>query len=412
LAAILSRPKKCSQIFSEIIVVIILKGNIMKKQAILAIILTCLMNIANAQWQHGAVWAIAASGDNIFAGTASKGVFLSSDNGSTWAARNSGLSNTIVNAITVYRGNIFAGTNGGIFLSSNNDTSWTDSGLKNVIVMAIAACDSNIFAGTGGSGVFYSSDSGKSWTSINNGLTNLNIATLTLNGDSIYTGTFDGGVFYSSNKGGNWSNIGLKTNSVFAIALIGNQIFAGTYNHGVYMSANNGVSWTKLNNSFSNLTVNCFAFSGSILFAGSYGKGVYYTLNNGIDWQPIKAGSANLDGHCLATSGNNICIGTEGGAFVHPISVITALPTGANSYEGNILAYPNPVNNILRIKSVGINNFNESTISFYNIEGQKLLEQKINKDMTEIDVSKLTKGIYILKQNDRNCLQVVKLVKE
>jgi photosystem II stability/assembly factor-like uncharacterized protein len=214
--------------------------------------------------------------------------------------------------------------------------------------MAIAACDSNIFAGTYGGGVFYSSDSGKSWTAINNGLTNLNIATLTLNGDSIYAGTFDGGVFYSSNKGGNWSNIGLKTNSVFAIALIGSQIFAGTYNHGVYMSANNGVSWTKLNNSFSNLTVNSFAISGSIFFAGSYGKGVYYTLNSGIDWQPVKAGSANLNGHCLATSGNNICIGTDGGAFVQPISVITAVATGTNSYVPVKFAlyqnYPNPFN--------------------------------------------------------------------
>jgi hypothetical protein len=178
------------------------------------------------------------------------------------------------------------------------------------------------------------------------------------------------------------------------------------------MSANNEESWTKLNNSFSNLTVNSFAFSGSILFAGSYGKGVYYTLNNGIDWQPIKAGSANLYGHSLATSGNNICIGTDGGAFVQPISEIMTAVSGTNSYEGNILAYPNPVNNIRRIKTEGINTFNESAISLYTIKGQKLLEQKINQDIIEIDVSKLKKSVYILKQNDRNSPQVVKLVKE
>jgi hypothetical protein len=32
--------------------------------------------------------------------------------------------------------------------------------------------------------------------------------------------------------------------------------------------------------------------------------------------------------------------------------------------------------------------------------------------MTEIDVSKLTKGVYVIKQNDRNSPQVFKLVKE
>jgi hypothetical protein len=64
-----------------------------------------------------------------------------------------------------------------------------------------------------------------------------------------------------------------------------------------------------------------------------------------------------------------------------------AAVTETNSYEGNILAYPNPVNSILRIKSEGINTLNESTISFYTIKGQKLLEQKIKEDITEIDVS-------------------------
>jgi hypothetical protein len=75
----------------------------------------------------------------------------------------------------------------------------------------------------------------------------------------------------------------------------------------------------------------------------------------------------------LATSGNNICICTDGGAFVLPISEIMTAVIGTNSYEGNILAYPNPVNNILRIKSEGINTFNRSAISFYNVIGQNLL---------------------------------------
>jgi hypothetical protein len=51
--------------------------------------------------------------------------------------------------------------------------------------------------------------------------------------------------------------------------------------------------------------------------------------------------------------------------------------TGTNYYEGNIFAYPNTVNNIHRIKSEGINTFNESSISFYNIKGQRLFEQKL-----------------------------------
>ena len=53
--------------------------------------------------------SLAISGSNIFAGT-SDGVFLSSNNGSCWAAVNTGLTNTNVNSLAISGNNIFAGT--------------------------------------------------------------------------------------------------------------------------------------------------------------------------------------------------------------------------------------------------------------------------------------------------------------
>jgi hypothetical protein len=72
------------------------------------------------------VWSLAVSGTNIFAGTDSSGVFLSSDNGENWYPSNNGLMNKEVLALAPSNSNMFAGTwGGGIFLSSNNGTSWS-----------------------------------------------------------------------------------------------------------------------------------------------------------------------------------------------------------------------------------------------------------------------------------------------
>ncbi len=52
--------------------------------------------------------------------------------------------------------NLFAGTEGGVFLSTNNGTSWTEvnTGLTSTSVIAFAASGTNLFAGTPGGGVW------------------------------------------------------------------------------------------------------------------------------------------------------------------------------------------------------------------------------------------------------------------
>ena len=105
--------------------------------------------------------ALVVSGTNLFAGNLGSGVFLSTDNGTSWTATNAGLTNTNVSALAVSGTNLFAGTDGGVFLSTNNGTSWTavNSGLTNTYVLALAVSGMSLFAGTAGSGVFVSGTS-------------------------------------------------------------------------------------------------------------------------------------------------------------------------------------------------------------------------------------------------------------
>ena len=62
-----------------------------------------------------------------------------------------GLTSTLVLSLAVSGRNLFAGTRGGgVFLSTNNGTSWTQTGLTNTLVLSLAVSGRNLFAGTDG----------------------------------------------------------------------------------------------------------------------------------------------------------------------------------------------------------------------------------------------------------------------
>src|SRR5271157_3102336 len=89
---------------------------------------------AHAQWVQANgpgglnIMALCVSGATIFAGTRD-GVHRSTDNGASWTAANSGLTNTNVVAFAVSGNNIFAGTNGGgVYVSTDNGASWAQFG--------------------------------------------------------------------------------------------------------------------------------------------------------------------------------------------------------------------------------------------------------------------------------------------
>lgn len=302
------------------------------------------------------------SGNNLFAGM-KYGLYLSTNNGDNWVARNNGLvQNRHVQSFCISENKIFAGTGGGVFLSTNNGDSWNLAGSFGA--NSLATSGGNIFAGTNSEGVFLSTNNGGSWTEVNNGisssnrhvysiaitgnnifagtngaiyqstnnggswfnigLTNLDIYSLAINGNNIYAGTYTG-IFFSTNMGGSWTSGGLSNRHVYSIVSNDNSIFAGTDSGKIFVSSNSAVSWTAINNGISNSTsVYDLALSGNNLFAGivdvssgpyqnSYG-GIYRSTNNGELWTVA-------DLYCkiifsLTVSNNNIFSGTENGVYM------------------------------------------------------------------------------------------------
>ena len=290
------------------------------------------MQTACAQWvqtggpSSGYVLSLAVSGSNIFAGTDS-GVFLSTNDGTNWTAVNSGLTNTNVRALAVIDSNIFAGTWGdGVFRFSNSGTSWTsvNSGLRDREVTSLAVSGNTIFAGTEANGVYFSTTIGTSWTQVNGFIIPYTLS-LAACGSNIFVGTYSG-FFQVTDTGTSWTvvNSGLG-NIISSFAVSESNIFAGTYGEGVFLSTDTGTSWTAVNSGLPEKTfIYSFTVSGNNIFAGT-DSGVFLSTDNGANWTVFNSGLMNTEIHSLAVIDSNIFAGTYGGGvWRRPLSETTA----------------------------------------------------------------------------------------
>ncbi len=188
------------------------------------------------------VWTFELNKDgNVYAGTGTEGVFMSTDNGNSWKQIDAGPPYSPVNALaTDAFGDVIVGTVGGssisILRSANEGGSWTlGLGLPTIYgdyptFHALAATGrGNFFAATDANGILHSTDGGKDWVQVSSFkfITVFSIA-VDSNG-SIYAGT-DSGVYVSTDGGSGWSYFGLSgDDDILSLAAdpAGN-IFAGT----------------------------------------------------------------------------------------------------------------------------------------------------------------------------------------
>ncbi|MCX6157979.1 MAG: T9SS type A sorting domain-containing protein [Ignavibacteriae bacterium] len=275
--------------------------------------------------------SILINGNYFYAGTYDSGVYISSNSGINWLQSNTGMTYKNVNALLLSGSYIFAATNGGVYISLDNGSSWTPKiwglGGNPVEMSFLAVVGTNIFtAQNGGGAVMRSTNYGNNWYPVSNGLpSSYSVSILCANGNNLYAGTcyswgyYNEGLYMSTNSGNSWNNFdnGQLSGISSGICFSGQNIFVSSENEylnpsvagKIFRSTNNGLNWMNISDGVYNLSVSSIVNIGSYIFTGY--DGIYVSSNSGGNWNQLNSPSIKRRIKVLTASGTNLYAGTE-----------------------------------------------------------------------------------------------------
>ena len=389
------------------------KAFIMKRSFTILLILLLTTRLVNAQWTavnvglpnsgtNSNVESFAVIGNNLFAATQS-GVFLSTNNGANWAPVNAGLTNTDVEAIAALGNNLFAGTGHGVFLSTNNGGLWTpaSSGLDTSMgtsVYSFFVNGTTLYAGTE-AGVFRTINNGTNWTAYNTGMPITDIYSFAMIGNDLFAGVLFNGVYSNSGTGWTSASVGLPTgfNADFeSLAVIGTKLFAGDLGSGVFLSTNSGVNWASVITGLTDLNIQALTVSSTNLFAGSIDSGVFLSTNYGTNWIPMNDGLTDLNVQSLSVNGTKLFAGTGNGVFVRDLGPLAGISNIQNE-DLHVDIYPNPSEGKFHIRN---DRSLKGRIEVYNVNGERILAMPLFSEDNIINISDQPSGIYFCKVSE------------
>ena len=327
--------------------------------------------------------------DLIYAGTFIRGVFKSTNGGSSWFTVNNGLGDNQVSTISdiiidpVEPETLYTCPFGqGIFKTINGGEEWYRIGEETVLpgrIFALAVDSTNtdiIYAGGGYSdaGVFKSTDGGDTWTEINNGFIGFNKDVRCLLVDPVnpknlyvaffpYAGSNQGGIYRSTDAGLTWfpANNGIPSYVNFHSEALAIDSFDhltvyvavhGSPNRGgVFKSTDGGQSWISISSGIINRALNSVAphpSNDQIIYAGSSSQsgGIYRSTDGGMNWSQSNDGLTGQpiftivpgDRFVFAGSWDNIFRFEKGAQVCEPVN--TGLPLGYTNIYSTIAMDP------------------------------------------------------------------------
>lgn len=195
-------------------------------------------------------------------------------------------------------------------------------------------------------------------------------------------------------------NVAISSNT----ANVGNNVYGVMFDAtGTQLAA----STNTLNIANGNLnTIHTFSFATAVPVTASqiFYVGMAQTANTTLGYFPYGAYSSsilNASYYTNAIGGGTLALLTANlGQFGISANVTgTCAPLGVSTIataDNNLTVYPNPANNVLNVKLGSVSE--KATVTVYNAIGQIVIaSQEVSDNSTEINVSTLTKGVYILK---------------
>ena len=180
-------------------------------------------------------------------------------------------------------GNVFCGTNSGVFRSDNYGAEWTPTTLFNSNYLyaksVLFTSDERLFASvvdSDNNGLFKSDDLGETWTKIEYFKSDIIITSMASYKDElIIVGTQENGIFISTNNGKKWTKSGLEGIPVNSICCYNNLLIIVATDDGVFMTNDGGDSWNIESSGLFDLDINVVRIgNNNHLYVGGKGLGI------------------------------------------------------------------------------------------------------------------------------------------
>ena len=163
------------------------------------------------------------------------------------------------------------------------------------------------------------------------------------------------------------------------------------------LSSDNGSSGDNFTNTLFRADASTLITAGTAPFTGSFlPEGNLSTLTG-----------INADGTWIL----RVCddANTDTGSLNNATLTFASIVLAINTFNSSVFnVYPNPVKDIINLSSDN----NISNIKVYNLIGQEVITKLINSNQSQIDMSNLTSGTYILKISSDNEIKTIKIIKQ
>ncbi len=290
----------------------------------------------------------------------SRGVYRSTDRGSTWSPAYTGLPVTEPTTIAFAKdvsGRVYAAfTSKGVYVSPDSGITWSSYGLstQTVSLLAPAPSDSNYLYGYSGGVIQFRDPGVGTWqAATTNPLhTVYSLAVDATNPMVAYagcdhpgTGGETGGIYKTIDGGRNWTRIPSALDSDDVLSVVTHPttsgvVYAVTQYNGVYRSDNGGATWTELPNygTVADLTTMTAKdpSNASVIIAGTEGYGVHVSADGGKTFVPRVTGLTNFYVNAIAfdpATPSTLYAATRAGIFKSTDSASSWAATGLTAGE-------------------------------------------------------------------------------
>lgn len=291
---------------------------------------------------------------NIYASGAEEGLIKSADVGNTWKNCHFPKNQGVIFSITGDNdGNIYTGSTKGVFFSSDGGTTWVkvlDTG--DIIVRNLIFKNNVIYAFVDQIGMYATKDKGKNW-SFSHLPQSSYWGALVVDEKNIYVAMhhpipwFAQGIYKTTNGGENWIKVieGLSTDQINTLAINSdNSLIAGGILGRVFKLVNGGINWTELSSANTIRQINSLLINGNQIIAGTDGGGAIITENEGTNWQISNAGFPKSPiKAAIKINDNAFLVANSAGIFRYNVSTNKYMATnnvefnGSNNIFGNYI---------------------------------------------------------------------------